>query len=102
MGVLTAALVIASAVFSYPVLAAHGSALCGDRASLVAELAERYAEKRAAMGMTGKGMMLEILASPDGATWSLIITDPNGVACIVEAGEGWQTPQPVEKIGHPV
>ena len=38
---------------------------------------------------------MEVLTSPDGGTWTIIVTTPQGFACLVAAGEGWH---PLEKV----
>ena len=53
-------------------------------------LAERYQETPVAAGMTNSGVLVEVLATSDGGTWSIIVTRPDGWACLVAAGEGWR------------
>ena len=36
------------------------------------------------------GGVVEILTSPDGNTWTIIVTTPQGMSCLVAAGEGWR------------
>ena len=43
------------------------------------------------MGLTNKGAVVEVLTNQNGTTWTIIITMPNGVSCMVAAGEGWET-----------
>ncbi len=33
---------------------------------------------------------MEVLSTGDGDTWSIIITTPKGMSCLVAAGEGWR------------
>jgi hypothetical protein len=33
---------------------------------------------------------VEVLSTGDGETWSIIITSPKGMSCLVAAGEGWR------------
>ncbi len=35
------------------------------------------------------GRMVEIYATDDGATWSMVITTPEGQSCVVASGEAW-------------
>lgn len=41
------------------------------------------------MGITNNGGVMEILTSKDGETWTLLITMPNGMACMMATGEDW-------------
>ena len=66
---------------------------CGDRAAVLDRLAARYAEAPVNMGLTSTGAVLEILASDQG-TWTVLVTTPQGVTCMMAAGEHWE---PVER-----
>jgi len=34
--------------------------------------------------------VIEVLASQDGASWSIVVTLPSGLTCLVASGEGWR------------
>jgi hypothetical protein len=73
---------------------------CFPRDELLALLAERYGEVPAGAGLS-RGHLVELLARPDGASWTVLVIRPDGVACPVAAGEGWTdlreaTPAPGE------
>ena len=74
-----AALIATLAAFSGP---AHGQAVCANRDAMVAELARVYSEVRVVVGINRGSTLIEIWAAPDGATWTLLETFPNGRACI--------------------
>ncbi len=76
---------------------ASAQSLCGDRETLLAQLARQYNETIIAVALTSTGGMLEILATKDGATWTLIVTKPPNGTCIFGAGENWRLVAPVEK-----
>ncbi len=42
------------------------------------------------MGVTNKGALVEVLTTKDGLTWTIIVSIPNGLACLVAAGVGWR------------
>ena len=42
------------------------------------------------MGITSGGRLVELLRTKDGMTWTLIVTAPNGMACLIASGESWQ------------
>ena len=70
---------------------------CGAHAVLVDKLRERYAEVPVAMGLQSNGTVLEVFASRRANTWSVVITAPNGVSCLVSEGQSWETlPQLVD------
>jgi hypothetical protein len=64
--------------------------LCGQRASVISRLAEKYREAPVAVGVTGTGGMVEVLTTGDGGTWTIIVSNPNGTSCLIAAGEGWR------------
>lgn len=63
---------------------------CGMRASILEVLDQKYGETPVAVGVTEGGGLLEVISSADGVTWSILVTSPEGVACLVAAGEGWR------------
>ena len=69
--------------------AAEAQALCGQRDEMVAGLEKRYAETPVSMGLASNGAVVEVFASASG-TWTIIMTHPNGLSCLVVAGEGWE------------
>ncbi len=78
----------AAAAFFIPA-PAQGAPGCAPRAEALAHLAKQYRERRIAVGVSDGGGLVEVLASPDGATWTILVTAPNGISCVAAAGEGW-------------
>lgn len=69
--------------------------VCTSHSEMLAALADRYHETSAAIGIENRGALLELLISKDGATWSVIMTGPQGKSCLVAAGQSWQEAKPV-------
>ncbi len=80
--VLGAALVLASS-------SAFAAPQCNSRDKVPELLSETYSEAPVAAGVTNNGGLVEVLSTSDGNTWSMIITSPQGMSCLVAAGEGW-------------
>ena len=78
----------AAAVLAAPALADEQA--CGKRDSLLGTLAQSYQEKPTALGLSQDGSLVELLTSADGATWTILVTLPNGTSCIATAGQDWQ------------
>ncbi|MDG4721141.1 hypothetical protein [Thalassospira aquimaris] len=72
---------------SFPIAA---SPVCGGRAKVLDSLAEKYSEEPVAVGVTSNGGVIEVLKAPDGQTWTILFTYPNGPSCLVASGEAWQ------------
>lgn len=54
------------------------------------ELGARYAEAPVSLGLQTNGNMLQVFASRERRTWTIVSTSPTGLACIVAAGDGWE------------
>ena len=72
---------------------------CDDRESVLPILAKKYQEQPIALGVTNTGNLVELLTSPKGRTWTLIITDPRGRTCLMATGEGWRPLLPRVLLG---
>lgn len=71
---------------------------CVKRADLVKHLAHSYQESTIAVGLADNGGLVEVFSSPDGATWTVAVSMPNGVSCMIATGQNWQAvePKPIE------
>ena len=87
-------------------LSAATAASCAPREVLLRRLAEGYGEAPQALGLTGNGALLELLVSPGGRSFSILMTRPPSagapgrVSCLVAAGEGWRAAAPAEAQGR--
>ncbi len=95
--VLVAGLIGAAALFA--VGPAPAQTMWIDRAEVVKRLGTMYAEAPSAMGVASNGGVMELFTAPDGETWTLVLTMPNGLSRIIAAGEGW-TAVPITVAGR--
>ena len=84
---------LAAAVLSVSLVCAGASQAaarkaCMPRAEVAGQL-EKHKETPAAIGVASNGSLLEVFATADGATWSIIMTDVRGNSCVVAVGEDW-------------
>ena len=67
--------------------------MCGTRDAFVKALANKYHEipTSAAMSrqMDGSIIVLEVLKSKNGETWTILVTTPDKKTCIIAAGQNW-------------
>ena len=68
---------------------ASAQSVCGPHAELTKALETRYSERPAAIGLGNNGAMVEVFTAPAG-NWSIVMTQPNGVSCLIASGEGWE------------
>jgi len=74
-------------MFSMP---AEAQPVCGTHGSVVDNLKKGYSETPASMGVTNGGAVIEVFTSEEG-TWTLVITQPNGLSCLIASGENWES-----------
>jgi hypothetical protein len=85
-----AAAVLLGAVAAGPTPARADPQVCGARKEILAELTKRYSEAPVAVGLANSGVLVEVLSSDQGATWTIIVSQPDGTSCLVAAGKEWQ------------
>lgn len=67
---------------------------CAPHDAQLESLERRYSEYVIGRATVYNGNRLEVLASPRGETWSILIVFPDGVSCLVSAGEDWRNVTP--------
>lgn len=82
-------ILIAAAVATSLSLSAAAQTVCGERGEFIDHLSRNYDEAPVAMGLVSNGSVLEVLASDKG-TWTVIVTRPDGMTCVVATGEAWE------------
>jgi hypothetical protein len=66
-------------------------AACAPRDDVIARLADRYGETRQSIGLGSNNMMMELYASHDTGTWTIAVTRPDGLTCLVASGQAFET-----------
>ncbi len=69
--------------------AQSAQSVCGDRSTFLESLDASYGEQPIGMGLASNGTMLEIATSGQGS-WTILVTRPDGVSCVVATGEAWE------------
>lgn len=59
---------------------------CASRDLVIARLAERFGESRRAIGLASNNQVMEVFASDDSGSWTITVTLPNGLTCLVASG----------------
>ena len=70
--------------------AAMAAPQCDERDAVLKHLARKYQETPIAAGVTNTGGLVEVLVDAKGDTWTIIVSTPQGMSCLVAAGEGWR------------
>lgn len=63
---------------------------CAGTADVLAMFASEWGEYISGEGLSEAGL-LQVLSNPDTGTWTLIISTPSGISCMVASGENWTT-----------
>ena len=64
---------------------------CGPREALVQRLAEGYGETRQSVGLGANNAVIEVYASDESGTWTITVTMPDGMTCLVASGQAFET-----------
>ena len=84
-------------VFSFAMpLHAQTVPSCAERQQVLAFLDRNFNEKPTAVGVTADGQLLEVLSNPSGS-WTLVVTKPGGLSCMISSGQGWRQKPPPGK-----
>ncbi|UCH74032.1 MAG: hypothetical protein JSU82_17225 [Rhodospirillales bacterium] len=76
-------------------------AVCGDRDEIVARLESGYQESTTGIGLSASGGLVELYTSEKG-TWTLMLSQPNGVSCLMAAGDNWEQVDRAKTASQPV
>lgn len=64
---------------------------CAPRNVVLDRLAETYGETRQGMGLGAQGAVVEIFASDQTGSWTITVTTPQGLTCLVASGQSYET-----------
>ncbi|MCH7936853.1 MAG: hypothetical protein IH994_07160 [Proteobacteria bacterium] len=83
---------------AFPDARAAAAMLCGSRNDVAEDLAKNHGELPVSWGLIGNSHLIEVFVSPTGG-FTIIVTRPDGLACVMAAGENWQPPTKRPKGG---
>ncbi|MFK7875993.1 MAG: hypothetical protein AB8B71_09475 [Paracoccaceae bacterium] len=63
---------------------------CAPREAVVDRLADGYGESRQSMGLGANNQVVEVFASSETGTWTITVTTPNGLTCLVASGQAFE------------
>lgn len=82
------ALIVALIFFSTNALA---QAVCGERSAILKQLDGKYKESPISIGLSANGSVVEVTRGPPPKhTWTILLTNPGGVTCLMAGGEHWE------------
>ncbi len=73
---------------------------CAQRDTVLTRLNSKYGESRQSIGMAPKGRVVEVFASHETGTWTITVTMPNGMTCLVASGQSFESlDEPIAPAG---
>ena len=69
---------------------AQNSRNCAPRETVVERLAEGYGESRQSIGLGANNQVIEVFASGETGTWTITVTLPNGMTCLIASGQAYE------------
>jgi len=72
---------------------------CAERGEIISRLSADFGEVGQARGLDNDTKLVEIWASSQTGSWTMLVTDPDGQTCVAAAGEYWQAANPSKVIG---
>ena len=88
---------VALALIATP--AAAQQATCGSADKVADYLAKKYGEVPEQAGVGGGGGLVVVFSNSQTGTFTIIVRTPDGKACALAAGEGWQRTSKPEEHG---
>ncbi len=74
---------------------ASAQSACASHEEVKKQLSSAYSEARVAIGLASNGGVVEVFSTDDGASWTIVMTMPSGMSCVVASGEAWEQTEEV-------
>ena len=78
---------------------AQPKAPCAPRAEVVKSLGGLFSETPAARAIVADGALMEVFVSSEG-TWTMLLTSPQQLSCLVGSGDNWEDLPRTKAVGH--
>jgi hypothetical protein len=74
-----------------PAAQAQDARHCAPRERVIERLASTYGETRRSVGLGANNAVVEVFASDDSGSWTITVTLPSGVTCLVASGQAYES-----------
>ena len=64
---------------------------CAPREAVVERLATGYGETRQSIGLGSNNAVVEVFASTETGSWTITVTTPGGLTCLVASGQSFES-----------
>jgi hypothetical protein len=62
---------------------------CAERSRVVQKLHEKFGETLRSFGLRDN-VVVEVYSSEETGTWTILMTRPDGMSCLLAAGQAWE------------
>ncbi len=69
---------------------ASAQSVCTTHAEVTKQLESRHSESPVGIGLASTGQVLEVFTTGDGSSWTIVMTRPDGMSCLVASGDSWE------------
>ena len=69
---------------------------------MIERLATAYGESRQSIGLGANNAVIEVFASTETGTWTITVTSPAGMTCLVASGQAYESVGVEEPTGLPL
>ncbi len=69
----------------------HAEPQCAAHQLVADQLARKYGEARRSIGLASDNTVMELYASSQTGTWTMTVTLPSGLTCLVGSGDNFET-----------
>lgn len=80
---------LAGLLIAFSAQSAQAQSMCNNRDVFVDQLASKYKEEIAARGLQSSERLLEIFASKETGSFTVLLTRPDGISCVLATGTNW-------------
>ena len=75
--------------------------ICDERKSVVKKLFDVFGETLKSVGLEKAGGVIEVYSSDETGSWTILITRPDSISCLVASGQMWEQ-EAIPLPGDPV
>ena len=94
--------IAAALLAATPAAEAETRQACAKRDQVVRKLEEKFGETLRSIGLHQSDGVVEIYSSEETGTWTILMTRPDGMTCLLASGQLWeQDAGPLQKPGEP-
>jgi hypothetical protein len=80
----------AAALLTMLTATAEARSACAPRDAVIDRLASGFGETRQSIGLGADNRLVEVFASAETGTWTITVTDPRGLTCLVASGQAFE------------